>query len=471
MSPTFAPRRLDRAVSHGSPVAPRMSPSASSSPSSDRRASTPSPSTQLAHQLAAETLLTMAPATSKSPDTRHEGSVPAPIPAAAAAPAKITPDTTEESRGVKRKLEEESKLSTPASLGVGLEKEREASKDRGYSHSPLPANESRPQPLPSRANSSPFAQRPTPSQNPTASRYSIYGPTDRHLASLGPLPGSPWGGGLSSRYNALGIRREVPSGPPGAAPKTIAADASSRLPPDIHRDARFYPGASSSSTSTSMSGYGHYSMGRRELVEHREQLREGKRWLETMLAKTDKMLHMVENKMALTGEMGSAAVSTIAAAAAASTAPLVASASSGANGSSKHDDRDVEEHEWARQKEIKRLEEERERDRVTRDKREHEMAEKERSSAGLSNREKSEAERNRDFLLASRRVSTVSPNGRERSTPTAAGATAEAAEISGPKPGAWDGDPVMAGMALPRRNQGALHRQLGRGLWSFDIRG
>ncbi len=233
-------------------------------------------------------------------------------------------------------------------------------------------------------------------------------------------------------------------------------------------------------------------MGRRELAEHREQLREGKKWLEAMLAKTDKMLHMVENKMALTGESPAAAHAT---------APGVTNPSAAASlavgtatvASRPPDAWDFEERERMRRKEIQRIEEERERDRVERDKREREKAvdrqreqektivaaNREGSEAALvaaSNRERSEAERNRDFLLASRRVTAVSPNGRERSTPGAigstAGVTASAEPGSGPKSATstWDGNPVMAGSALPRREQG-MSRQLGRGLWSFDIGG
>lgn len=236
-------------------------------------------------------------------------------------------------------------------------------------------------------------------------------------------------------------------------------------------------------------------MGRRELQEHREQLRDGKKWLENMLAKTDKMLNMVENKIAL--------------------APSEATKHS--------DDWEFEERERARAKEIERLEAERERDRAEREKRERDrLAERERHdrerverermererdhlgggigtffsgrdrSLAALQRERSEAERNRDLLLASRRVTAVSPNGRERSTPGAAtgaatgaapgttangsnGASVQAGQAStggaagaAPErksgPGGWDGEPVMAGVAMPRRDQ-AL--RLGRGLWNF----
>ena len=220
-----------------------------------------------------------------------------------------------------------------------------------------------------------------------------------------------------------------------------------------------------------------------------------------MLLKTDKMLHMVENKMALApGESA-----------------------------------DFEERERARQREIHRLEEE---SRVEREKRAKEAQEKERHTSLMGGffgrdrplstfaataaarerevaaarerereanlararelqKERSEAERNRDLLLASRRVSAISPDGRERSTPGApaagtpkpasapstetkpangaAGAAGTASAGPAAKPGeikprsSWEGDPVMAGVALPRREQGL--GRLGRGLWSFDVRG
>jgi len=467
-------------------------PTSPSSGRFDRCVSESDASQQLAHQLAAETLLTMAPSASKSPGTRTDGvSVPALAPTGRTTPMDV--DSSEESRGVKRKNgEDEPKLPCAATLDlVGLDEEREAAKERAYSHSPLAAHEMRPSSAlaAAKAHTSPFIARHTQeaaarTQNSLAGRHPVYGPTDRHLASVSPLPGSPWGG-LSQRYNPLGIRRDIPSTLPGAASK-IGIDGIRRPSPDSHRDPRFYPNAATSSTSTSLSGYGHYSMGRRELAEHREQLREGKRWLETMLAKTGKMLHMVENKMALTGEMGSTATTTMAAAGTAVRTGSPAGAAT-ANGLRKPDEWDFEERERNRQKEIKRLEEERERDRAERDKwererdkweheRDHASQDKERSLSGLGSRERSEAERNRDLLLASRRVSAVSPNGRERSTTTSPSSTAQGASSAigtglGSKPGAWDGDPVMSGVALPRREQGTMHRNLGRGLWSFDIRG
>lgn len=436
----------------------------------------------------------MAPTASKSPETRTE-SVSVPGPALAGRSASTDTVATEDPRGVKRKNgEDEPKPAGSISLGlIGVDKEREAAKDRAYSHSPLAAHDARPTPA---ANANLSLQRQTAESvarenvarenaarenaarlhSSTAGRYSIYGPTMREGAPQYPSGNSLW----NTLNGTLGQRRDgPPAAPPNAARPAATLDGAHRQSPDTHRDPRFYPSAATSSTSTSVSGYGHYSMGRRELGEHREQLREGKRWLEAMLAKTDKMLHMVENKMALTGESPGLAHAVAPAAAAASSMP-----SNPSNGTQK-DDREFDERERARQTEIQRLEGERERDRLERDKqkrekefeqeRERREKERERGLAALGNRDRSEAERNRDLLLASRRVTAVSPNGRERSTPTAtAGGTVAAAagsETATKQGGAWDGNPVMAGVALPRRDQGPLSRQLGRGFWSFDVRG
>jgi hypothetical protein len=290
-------------------------------------------------------------------------------------------------------------------------------------------------------------------------------------------------------------------------------------------------------------------MGRRELQEHREQLREGKRWLETMLAKTEKMLHMVENKMALTGENAGPAAAAAAAAAGGINGSSAASAAAAARQSTS-EDWEFEERERARAKEIQRLEEERERDRFERERREKERREKDRleiqdrldrqerqdrererieriererqrereitaaifdrgrerdkinpisAMGSLMQRERSEAERNRDLLLASRRVSAVSPAPGARLSTTgatasgatgnssttgnsttgggvgAAGATSGAVTGNGERAkSAWEGDPIMAGVAVPRREQqgvGPTARHLARGLWSFDVRG
>ncbi|WVW78245.1 hypothetical protein I302_100198 [Kwoniella bestiolae CBS 10118] len=476
----------------------------------DRRSSfSLAPSRQSAQQLAAEALLGMAPSNgqNRSPEKRPAEKtplVPAPAQSSTSTPASrpnanaMDVDTPEsESRGVKRKVvEDDPRLPSAVTLGLhGIDRERERAKESRYSHSPLATNEAR-QPNPPATNASRLGQSPSTSilGASTANRYSVYGPTTRD-----PLSGSPWG--LNpSRYSTLGLRRDLsPSVSSTSAPKPATAlDPPPRASPDAARDSRFYPG--------SVTGYGHYSMGRRELTEHREQLREGKRWLEAMLTKTEKMLHMVENKMALTGEMGPSA--------GAAAKPTAA----GAAGGRHTDDWEFEERERLRQKEIQRLEREREMDRVEREKRSLErerdlQREREReritaaqnanaaaaSSSDLAGRrDKSEAERNRDLLLASRRVTAVSPNpANSTSTPNArsnngpssnAGAAASSSATSTPNnrettstagsgnrekgSSPWEGEPVLGGVALPRREQqSSLSRALGRGLWSFDVRG
>ncbi|WVQ98236.1 hypothetical protein IAU59_005359 [Kwoniella sp. CBS 9459] len=510
--------------------------------------------------LAAEALLNMAPpangSSNASPEKRNDKAplVPAPTPAstasASSAPAPATAtatastarpsnamdvDTPEDTRGVKRKnAEDDPRLPSAVSLGLhGIDREREKSKDRSYSHSPLATAEAR-QPNPvtatasrlgQTASSSPFGGSSAAAAAAAANRYSIYGPTTRD-----PLSGSPWG--LNpSRYSALGIRRDLsPSVPTATASKPGALDPPRRDSPDHARDSRFYP--STSTLGGPGAGYGHYSMGRRELSEHREQLREGKRWLEAMLTKTEKMLHMVENKMALTGEMGPTAATSAINAGSSSLTHTSAAGGVGANASSasktgagaagasgKHsEDWEFEERERQRQKEIQRLEQEREMDRAEREKRERErerererdrdrdresIREREREierirererlaavTAAFDNdplgrgraKERSEAERNRDLLLASRRVSAVSPNparpgiSSASSTPGSREATLASNSRDKERDGktSWDGEPVMGGIALPRREQqtgNSLTRALGRGLWSFDVRG
>jgi GATA-binding protein len=244
-----------------------------------------------------------------------------------------------------------------------------------------------------------------------------------------------------------------------AAPTAAHIDPPRRPSPDpTNARDRFYPGA--------MAGYPHYSMGRRELQEHREQLREGKRWLDGMLSRTEKLLSMVENKMALANDSGNLN-------------SMLA----------RKDEIDYEERERARQREMRRIEEEREKDRQDREKRERERVAGMTSFGGLFGRdrpfmgmapgqqpqnapksaatierEKSEAERNRDILLASRKVSAISPGEREREKEK------ERAKEAEEKKGGWNGEPVLGGTALPRRDQG-LGRGFGRGLWSFDVRG
>lgn len=467
-------------------------------------------SEQIAHQLAAEALLTMAPAANggPSPEKRVEKSAGAgPLSSSQSRRASLDVDMADsEPRGVKRKNEEEARdtrdpRAPPMSLGLhGMDRDRNRSKDRAFSHSPLNSTDPRSvQPsnphLPgSRLGQPPTSSSPYPvtAQQGAPNRYSVYGPTTRD-----PLAGSSSYSFNASRYSNLHMRRDLSPSVGGTAAKPSVLSPPRRASPGPAPDTRerFYPSSSAASAgptpasvSAAMAGYGHYSMSRRELQEHREQLKEGKRWLEAMMAKTDKMLHMVENKMALTVEMGSG--------------PSVAgpgdrpSLSSNASpvpppvGVHKvSDDWEFEERERQRQKEIQRLEQEREMDRAEREKRERE---RERERPGSYEdvrgrpRDKSEAERNRDILLASRRVSAVSPNPATR-----AAASRESASSNGSAPhqgeksqgGAngvpggkregsqWDGESMMSGVPLPRREQqNGIGSRLGRGLWSFDVR-
>ncbi|RXK39214.1 hypothetical protein M231_03571 [Tremella mesenterica] len=478
---TTAPRMLRRLT------APLPSPSF---PISLNRISSPGVidrPKQLAHQLAAETLLTMAPTSGPESETSpRRADVPAPAVGNAASNrgTPVNDDASDEPRGVKRKsAEDEGRLPSAASLGlVGLTNEsKRETNERVFPHSPLASSDLRP--LANRPNNNTSMSNNTPGAN----RYSMYGPTSRES----PLT-TPWGASGQSRYTPLGTsaaRREV---------SPHVSNPTRPVSPPANRD-RFYPAAAAGT----LAGYGHYNMGRRELAEHREQLREGKRWLEGMLTKTDKLLQMVETKMALTGEMG---------------------------GNQRQEELDYEERDRARLREIHRLEAEREKDRAERLKRDREREllqpvpnhyERERprlpaphvgqstthspnmtqasnplsnstpnssnphpnqtsnvsnptpnSASGLNpgsnqsqsqngGREKSEAERNRDLLLASRRVTAVSPNPQHTRTHS----------HTPPQPPTqksnWDGEPVMGGTALPRRDQG---RGLGRGLWGFDVR-
>lgn len=296
------------------------------------------------------------------------------------------------------------------------------------------------------------------------------------------LAGSPWSS-LSQRYQSITSARREPSpvqqpphpaqlAPATAAPKPATPSAASLDPPrrpspdPMNPRDRFYP--------SSVGGYNHYSMGRRELQEHREQLREGKRWLEGMLSRTEKLLHMVENKMALTGD-GAGLGSML----------------------SRKDDLEFEERERARQREMRRIEDEREKDRQEREKREKErmsglspfgglFGREGRPFMGLGpptaqsshppappklDREKSEAERNRDLLLSSRKVTAISPNEREREKEKERErekVAKEAAEKE--RKTGWNGESILSGTGLPRKDP-ALGRGFGRGLWSFDVRG
>jgi GATA-binding protein len=504
-------------------------PSHPSLPEPDRRSSAP-PQITHAHQLAAETLLTMAPGgTPTSPDKKTDtpsttASVPAPT------GGRITPQI-DDPRGLKRKNEEDEAAARPrpgSVLGLSTA-DKEKPKEQAFSRSPLTTHDKPavPPALPGRTQ--PTATSSILGSAPAGPpRYSIYGPTARDS-----IASSPWAA-LSQRYNSLGLRRDLSPSVPTTAPKPNPASALSpprRASPDPH--GRFHPTAVPA-PGASAASYSQYAMGRRELQEHREQLREGKRWLEGMLIKTDKMIHMVENKMALAPN--DAAIRSPALATSQAHASSIST-----NPAPKHsEDWEFEERERHRQKEIERLEAERERDRLEREKRERERADRERSERDRAERERgdrermqeriassdrehglggvggffggrdtrgiatlgrerdrNEAERNRDLLLSSRRVTAVSPNGRERSTPGAApGSSGSTAHAHGPghsngstpstvgsasgapgaaasgngerKVGGWDGEPVMGGVALPRRDQGM---RLGRGLWSFDVRG
>ena len=483
----------------------------------------PTPPPQAAHQLAAEALLTMAPG--QKPDSTPEavGSPSVPGPA-------LARNTAEDSRGVKRKIEDETPVRAPSAASAASSLSVKAASDRAFSRSPLAQ---RVDPAPATASSSPAnapanapantasATTAATANTATGNRYSLYGGRE-------PMT-SPWLA-LSQRYNSLGTRRDLASQSPAAKPAERPTESPK---PNGLPASSSIPTPSTAAGAATLSNYGHYAIGRRELVEHREQLSQGKKWLEQMLTKTEKMLNMVDNRIAL--------------------AP---------NEKSEHE-LTFEERERARQREIIRLEEA---NRLEREKRLREQREKERDAArdrlsssplggffgrdrpiaslaaastreqaireqavrerlareqqqqrdsmALANRERerSEAERNRDLILASRKVSAISPNMRERSTPgaPAPGATGLPAKINGgagtssdakPTPGApasaaasgaasgsnaagtpgigakpadgaatkpksaWDGDPVMAGIALPRREQGLA--RLGRGLWSF----
>lgn len=273
-------------------------------------------------------------------------------------------------------------------------------------------------------------------------------------------------------------------------------------------------------------------MGRRELAEHREQLREGKRWLEGMLAKTEKLLQMVESKIAVTSDSPTTATP----ASATSAAPPPAAAT----GRNQSDDWEFEERERLRQKEFQRLEEEAQRDRQEKERREKErqqdrprpsptatQAERERADRTVPERErdnlqalydrdtfrgrtlardKADLER-RDLIMGSRRVGNASPpatNGRPTVPAIGSERSALASERaalserpshgthsphderrpnngsaagsnngtvgSGPKANPWESEPgpALGSVALPRREP--VSGRLGRGLWAFDTR-
>ena len=565
------------------PVTSNSHPSARSSPHYSQQ------NAQTAHQLAAEALLTMAPGPTKpaSSTSKPAASVPAPTASAASstAPTRSTPNMSEDLRGIKRKSEDDPVSRPASSLNSG-----DKLKERSFSRSPLneqrqdllapmrsPLTRQQPGATAAGTGSAPGSAASTPSQNTSVAsgRQTLLGSVGtRDPLSVGH---SPWAS--LTRYNPLGVRRETPSPASASAARpgsSVLASANRTATDPLHRDSRLFPSASSTSLLgnglTTNAGYGLSTVGRRELVEHRESLKEGKKWLDQMLSKTEKLLNLVETRLTASNTDTAASVGT----------SLKAHA---------NDDWEYEEKDRRRQQEILRLEEEmrvdrekREREKADREKAEKERLDRERShSTGLSGlhsvggffgrertlpsfassavaareareareardarerealarerereRERHEADRNRDLLLASRRVTAISPNARERSTPGGAGSnlsnqlttgqtstsTGLGGSISRPassasgaeanrtistgahaganaaKTGAgtstgttstaaqgtsslnaharktasaWDGDPVMSGIPLPRREQGL--RGMGRGLWSFDVRG
>jgi hypothetical protein len=142
-------------------------------------------------------------------------------------------------------------------------------------------------------------------------------------------------------YSRLRQRHRLPRLHQRRANSPLLAGVSrepSREPSSV---SRFYAGGaagagalSASSSSLSGSTYGHYSMGRRELMEHREQLREGKRWLESMITKTDKLLHMVDGKLTTAADTPATAATTSTPGAAAPASTGAAATSAAAAGSS-----------------------------------------------------------------------------------------------------------------------------------------
>lgn len=397
----------------------------------------------------------MAP--SKSPETRTSTVTPTP-------PVRAEEDP----RGIKRKAEDE-----PAKSTSNVVSKENPSPHRVPVPPPATTNS---QAAPSNQSGTTSQQQAPGAQPPN--RYSIYGPTNRDSMLAGPTWSS-----LSQRYQSITAARrdpspaQQPSVPASAAPKpntpsTASLDPPRRPSPDsITARDRFYP-------PSTVGGYNHYAMGRRELQEHREQLREGKRWLDGMLLKTEKLLQMVENKMALAGDGSGLAGPTQA----------------------RKDELEFEERERNRQREMRRIEEEREKDRQEREKRERErlsglspfgglFGREGRPFMGMGSqlhggpppklldREKSEAERNRDLLLSSRKVSAISPNEREREKEKErerekAKESATVAAVGGDKDkkAGWNGESILGGTGLPRRDPG-LGRGFGRGLWSFDVRG
>lgn len=467
---------------------------------------------QLSHQLAAETLLSIAPQTkvaTLSPDSRDK-----PL---AAGPGMDIDPRDDDARGVKRKSAEDDRLGAGShSLGlVGLEKDRDRSRER-YSHSPLAqANDAR------GGAGTPVGRvgsaQSTPSSVYNASpRYSIYGPNPREPSNL---MSTPWSNLGNSRYGFGFGRRDIGGGTSPAAPSASPAASAKHGGPPLSPPRRPAPEPprESSSLSRFYSGSGigtgaggAYSISRRELTEHREQLREGKRWLEGMLSRTEKLLSVVESKIAAEPAPTASPVG-------GSAPPPSAAPPQGGppapNPGARNDDWEFEERERARRKEFQRLEEEAQRDRQEKERRDKERAgalplrggepprerERERdvrdreAAAVAAEREREmfdrefrrtasdKEDRGRDLLSLSRR-SGVSPNGvgrvsanggeqpsaprpheRERERERSANGPANSGSAA-PK---WESEGAVP---LPRHEREGVSR-LGRGLWAFDTRG
>ncbi|WVN87287.1 uncharacterized protein L203_102465 [Cryptococcus depauperatus CBS 7841] len=442
--------------------------------------------------LAAEALLTMAPANGGPSEKRAEK--PPIVPGISASQSRLTPmdvDMPEsEARGIKRKnIEEETRENRAdprhpsMSLGLhGMDRDRNRSKDKAFSHSPLTTGHS------------PNLSAPYPPSSQPPSRYAMYGPTTRD-----PLAGDSPYAFNAPRYSNLSMRRDHSPSITGAKSNTISPPRHRSPAPDSRE--RFFHASPGSGAVVGgpLPGFGHYPIVRRELQEHREQLKEGKRWLEAMLARTEKMLHQVENKMALAADAASASNGhppTVGGSGERVSIPPTSSnaspSSTTVNIAKTNDDREYEERERQRQKEMQRLEHERDHDRVERERRERDRDRLGQDEPRGRTREQDEAGRNRDLLLASRRVSAVSPGPssipRTQASSRESQASSGSAHVQGEKSSSsntasnevaskrasasqWDGEPVMAGVPLPRREQqNGMGRTLGRGLWSFDVR-
>lgn len=207
-------------------------------------------------------------------------------------------------------------------------------------------------------------------------------------------------------------------------------------------------------------------MNRRELVEHREQLREGKRWLDTMLSKTEKLLGMVESKLAAGDALSGS-----------SSAPPT-------SGPRQGEDWEFEERERQRQREFQRLEDEAQRDRQEKAQRDKERTKPSPATTHALGREEflfdrgrprdaqplapaKTEERGRDLLLARRPAAspTASTNGHRAGSNGAAPAGKWDAEREREREREREAAVSLTSVALPRRGE---QSRLGRGLWAFD---